>query len=464
MEYHSTDSCIQIFPFFLDMIGKKFMPTLVLVFIRLSNCSIKWSNDSLIRNKFPNLLYSSKAHLDVSHKSQRTSGMNEWKITAIASSNNNDIPNNRKHNVSLHIMHQISEISEVGKLIITNRFPDSNETNAVQLGQKISHKAIRVYGPPIHYKRSYNIAFGIISSVALVVGSIGNSAVLIVSFLHWDELSRYKVVIALLAITDGLSCVLNFLHTFYVFFSDKWSLGVFLCKIIFTGMMVSSWLSSGFILTITIERFVGVVHSMKTKLPEKRIVYTCIMVNILLAITAGVPMVITTDVNNDGLCHNYAPRSIMIPYQWCLITIFVIVPVCAVFYLYFRIIYFLITQTRSSIALSREDLKAKRMKNNQRTVMIIVPIVVLFVICVLPLHAIELYIAYWSTSIKGSAHLFDVYKILGIIQNITFPLHACVNPIVYTIMDNDFRHDLLTMLRCQGKVKVQSSEVISLIE
>ena len=354
-----------------------------------------------------------------------------------------------------------------------NRTGDEGTTNVQELkpvtyGNLTYSQGIRLIHPStdcINEKEAehilqYDISYAVISTFAFVVGTVGNFAVLFVSYLHRDKLSKCKHVIALLAFTDCLSCVLNFLHTFHLFFSGRWVLGVFLCKTIFTGMMICSWLSSGFILIITLERFFGVVHSMKKSLQGHKLIYMCAAVNLVLAISAGVPMVITTNVNQDGLCHNYATRSLKIPYQWCLIVVFVIAPVCAIVHLYFKILHFLLVQSRNSLILSREDLKVKRMKNNRHTVKIIVPIVVLFVLCVLPMHAVELYIAYWSPTIKNNTYRFNVYKILGIIQNITFPLHACVNPIVYTIMDRGFRNDLLAVLQRKRKVVPQLEKIV----
>ena len=68
-------------------------------------------------------------------------------------------------------------------------------------------------------------------------------------------------------------------------------------------------------------------------------------------------MMIHTTVNEHGICHNFAKREVMIPYQWSLLVVFMIIPVCVVSTFYGCIIKFLLDQTRSNILLTRDDLK-----------------------------------------------------------------------------------------------------------
>ena len=68
-------------------------------------------------------------------------------------------------------------------------------------------------------------------------------------------------------------------------------------------------------------------------------------------------MMVHTTVDEHGICHNFAKREVMIPYQWSLLVVFMIIPVCVVSTFYGCIIKFLLDQTRNNIVLSRDDIK-----------------------------------------------------------------------------------------------------------
>ena len=98
----------------------------------------------------------------------------------------------------------------------------------------------------------------------------------------------------------------------------------------------------------------------------------------------------------------------------------------------------------------------KRIKDNRRTIRFLMPILAAFVVCVLPVNASDLYLAYHRLNID-----FKVLRALTIIINICFPLHACVNPIMYTLVDRRFRNELLDLLGFSSAKNRASAQVIS---
>ena len=295
-------------------------------------------------------------------------------------------------------------------------------------------------------KPDFDLAIVIVVTTSLVLGVVGNSAVLLSAFHGRDNLSKNQIVIALLALTDGVSSVLNFLDTSpLIWTNDKWTFGIPLCKLIFTGMMACSWLSSGFILIIALERFYGILYPLR-ELYTSKVMYGCVAGNLILVISLGIPMIQSSNVER-GTCHNFAPESILIPYHWVIMIVFMIAPMSAVSYFYFRIIHYLHDSSCNLALLSREDIRLRRLKENRRTMKILLAIVVAFVVCVLPVKAIDLYVAYFKVNgvIDGLNRLLK--RDLLVIYNISYPLHACVNPIIYTIIDPGFRKNLHKMFR-----------------
>ena len=59
----------------------------------------------------------------------------------------------------------------------------------------------------------------------------------------------------------------------FVFLGGAWTWGVPLCKIINTGMFACSWMTSGFILIIAVERYFGIVHALKQNLRSRKVIY-----------------------------------------------------------------------------------------------------------------------------------------------------------------------------------------------
>ena len=178
-----------------------------------------------------------------------------------------------------------------------------------------------------------------------------------------------------------------------------------------------------------------------------------------MALGIGAPMVINTGVDKFGMCSIIGPLHVMRPYFWFIMVFYMFLPISIVSYCYFKIIYVLIHQTRSNISLNRADLKVQRVKDNKRTIKILMPILFAYVLCVLPTTAIEIYFVY-----VGSGSIdFDLYRGLVILINVTYPLHACVNPIVYTIVDRRFRTDLLVMFGLQQPERRKSAWTASTV-
>ena len=106
-----------------------------------------------------------------------------------------------------------------GEIICAFNFKRSLETKSVLIRDK-----------------NYDYAIAAVTTFALLVALVGNSLVLLVSFRHRNQLSTSKILVALLAMADSVSSILNFTHTVDLFWRDTWPLGVPLCKIVFTGM------------------------------------------------------------------------------------------------------------------------------------------------------------------------------------------------------------------------------------
>ena len=108
-------------------------------------------------------------------------------------------------------------------------------------------------------------------------------------------------------------------------------------------MSAGSWISIGFILIISIERYLGIVHSMKRHLRRRKVIYGCIAANIFLALVIGIPSMVYTDIDTYEVCVLPA-GSTTLPYRWFIMIIYMIIPVIVVTWCYIKIIRFLTMQ------------------------------------------------------------------------------------------------------------------------
>ena len=296
-------------------------------------------------------------------------------------------------------------------------------------------------------RRKLEIEVAIISTVAMVIGVLGNAAVLIISYKDRRSLPRSKILITQLAVIDQVFSIINFVETVSLYWSSRWILGVALCKIVSASMLMSSLLPIGYILIIAVERFFGIIYSVRRDLNGGRLIYSCVIINFILALGTVIPILFVMEVGKYGTCNATWPAGTKytIPYQWFLMTFYVIMPVCIVSMIYIRIIAFLLDQAKHNVALSREDIKKRRDEENRRAMKILISILIGFIVCVLPTRAIQLY----------HAHKYDfnqnLTKHFALLMNITYPLHSCINPIVYTAVDPKWRREVLIMLHLRKR-------------
>ena len=288
------------------------------------------------------------------------------------------------------------------------------------------------------------LTLALVATVTMIVGVIGNCMVLAISYKNRKDLPHTKVLIAQLALADAVFSINNFISEVHLFWSEKWVLGVGMCKLISSTNTLSSLLTIGYILIIAIERYFGILYTLRRSLSGKQMVYSCVIINIIAATGAVLPLMFSSGLDEFGVCSEVivVGRKAEKVYNWCLIVLYIFVPICVISLIYIRIIRYLLTQATSNAAINREDIRRKRIKSNHRTMKILLTIMVAFVVCILPTRVIKLYLAY----VRDGDINFGILKALRFVANISYPLHVCVNPMIYTAIDKECRNEMLGML------------------
>ena len=103
-----------------------------------------------------------------------------------------------------------------------------------------------------------------------------------------------------------------------------------------------------------------------------------------------------------------------------------------------------------------DEARMQREKKIRRSITILLSVVAAFVLCVLPFNTIMLYLSHYIVNGKVRNIDFDTFLILNLVMNVSYPLHACVNPVIYTVIDQDFRKTLVSMVSSRRRKEKQS--------
>lgn len=294
------------------------------------------------------------------------------------------------------------------------------------------------------------IAIASITTVTMAFGLAGNLLVIAVLFKNRKTLPYTKVLICQLAFVDALFSVNNLVSEIHLFWSPKWILGLGMCKFITSTYTLSSLLSIGYILVIALERYFGILYSMKRKLSSKYMVYGCVGVNFIIGIAAVIPLLCISVIDQHGVCYDFkihGGEKFEQIYNWVLLVVYIIIPMLVISYIYICIIRYLTIQAKQNTAINREDIRLKRNKSNRRTMKILLSIMVAFLACVLPTRLCKLYIAYFR---DGRMSWFQM-ELIRYVTTITYSLHLCVNPIIYSAVDRENRIHMLEMIGVRKK-------------
>ena len=289
--------------------------------------------------------------------------------------------------------------------------------------------------------READLAVAGITTTSTIIGVLGNALVLRISFKYRAFLTKSKMLIAILSFTDFISSLLNLLSSVHLYWTPEWVLGSPACAMLHSSMHLSSWLSAGFILIIAVERYFGILYPMRRELRRSTIVYGGVGAYIIVATVTAIPLFINTSLDEFNKCSSGLHGKQRIIYQWFVLFFYMVVPIVFICSIYIRIILHLVNDARCNALLSRE-MRKKRKDENRRTVAHLMPILIAFVMCVLPTHVVDVYLTYRDTDMK-----LDSYVVLTLLKNLAFPLHSCVNPLIYTAVDRRFRHEVLVVLR-----------------
>ena len=320
--------------------------------------------------------------------------------------------------------------------------------------------------------KSFTLAYATETVFVSALGTIGNALVLIFYLKQRCKLSSCKFHIAQLAVVNLTFSLIQLANTVPLYWTNTWIYGLPLCKVIRTLIEMGSCLTVVFILLIAVERYVLIVHPLITEREsilsvEGRAKHITVVVGMLLVTATVSPFWMGMGIEEGSeRCVMFVgdTRGMALPYNWFAVIAYCVLPACVMSYTYGRII-----TSHSKMSLFVEGrARMRKLKENKRIVRITVSILGLFLVCTLPSRILSIYI-YMEDRFRATGNPAEegvtnrteeegtwldmrLYLSLQFVAYVTFPLQCTLNPLLYSMVDNEWRKCMREGTRfCQYK-------------
>ena len=304
------------------------------------------------------------------------------------------------------------------------------------------------------HKIRTNIIIGVSS-----IGIFGNLLCLLVTVMN-DKNTICRKIIGMLAFADLVFSSLQFVVTVPGFWTCEWIYNPITCKFLYSMINSTGIMALGFILIISLERFNGIVKPFLDTSSNKK-VFLMTLLNISLALIFVVPTILVSkikDLGHGSLCKEDWPfKSYSLAYSWFLLMVTFVIPITIISYLYLRIVKSLKdSQNHTQRTFSNKDL-SRRKKEDIRITIIIAYLLISFTILVSPNRIL------WVLLDHNVFNKFstDTLAFINLGASVPYTIHACVNPIIYSVIDKRFRKSLSLFfykLTCQRKAAIHIKE------
>ena len=289
--------------------------------------------------------------------------------------------------------------------------------------------------------KRFRAIFTIIFSI---IGFVGNGFVMIVTMVNWERSTKCHKLIGGLAVADFVFSIIQVIDVSpYLRGVCDFIYGQIGCKLI-SLLILSSWISIGFILIITLERFIGIIYPFSRGLSSLKL-KSIVLLNTIFSIGMVIPVTIVLEYDPiPKRCFEnwawYGHKEASRIYTYATLLLNDIIPLIILISMYGKIIHRLLTTT-SEINNFQQN---QRQKENKRIIVILLLVVICYFVLVIPDRIgfifIEEHLINLDTSKSNSFTHLKLYMKLPIV------VHVAVNPVIYSIVDQKFRKSLIRIL------------------
>ncbi|XP_026524714.1 G-protein coupled receptor 183 [Notechis scutatus] len=307
------------------------------------------------------------------------------------------------------------------------------------------------------HKDSASILLPIFYSVLFVIAVLGNGLALIVIVKNRKKINSTTIYSTNLVVSDLLFTTALPARIVYYALGFHWPLGEVLCKITALFFYINIYAAVNFMTCLSIDRFVAVVHPLKTKFRKVKSA-TYIFCFVWFLVFAQTLPLLTLPMSHKEekrvTCMEYPnfekieqlPLMLLVA---CLLGY--VIPLGITIICYSKISYKL-CQT------AKQNPLAEKSGTNKKAINTIIFIIVVFVICLTPYHlAIIIYMI--KKLVQGNipcSHQKIFQKTLHYTVFL-MNLNCCMDPFIYFFACKGYKRTIMKILRRQGSISESSA-------
>ncbi|XP_078702598.1 QRFP-like peptide receptor [Branchiostoma floridae x Branchiostoma belcheri] len=300
--------------------------------------------------------------------------------------------------------------------------------------------------------------------VIFLAALLGNSLVVFVVWKNKGMRTTMNIFICSLAASDLLITIFCIPVTLMQNMLKNWILGDFMCKLV---PFIQTIAVASSVLTLTgiaVERYYAIIHPLKVKyLLSKARAGVILALVWVVSVGVATPMLFVhkTEELDDAL---FQQRFVTCGEKWWgptqqttytifnLVVLFIL-PLLTMTSLYIRIAHRLWVQQPVGVFAGSNFAHGNSVRRKRQAIKMLVVVVLLFAVCWLPYHTV---------TVKGEVTGLRLDEksgklLVAIVQLVAFS-NSFNNPVVYAILNENFKKNFMTMLRC-GVNRVSPQQV-----
>lgn len=297
------------------------------------------------------------------------------------------------------------------------------------------------------------------------VGMIGNILVCIIT----SKKRNMKVVgnrfILNLAIADiGILSVDYPVAVAHKEFSLSWPFGEFACKVIFPFTDIFYGVGIGCITAIALHRYKMLVHCTKPQMNMQTVKRVLFLIWLLSFIISVMPQLFIMELKHIPkigiwICEPRWQNGLSFKlYEVTSILAFYFFPLAIISSTYIRIRAKLHDNIRKNDSFRRASFRSQgstrkgvvsRIGQNRRALKLLAPVVIAFAVCMAPYiftQLVEIFLKNPGKTFAGFKHMPTLLRVFRLLLN----TNSSVNPIIYSVVNTEFRREFARLLRCDS--------------
>ncbi|XP_062983521.1 G-protein coupled receptor 183 [Elgaria multicarinata webbii] len=307
------------------------------------------------------------------------------------------------------------------------------------------------------HQNSARILLPIFYSVIFIIGILGNGLALTVIIKNRKKINSTTIYSTNLVVSDILFTTALPTRIAYYALGFHWPFGEALCKVTALVFYINIYAAVNFMTCLSIDRFVAVVHPLRTKIRTVRSATYIICFVWFLVLVQTLPLVaqrMSYEEVNRTTCMEYPNFEQINHLPWILLgacLLGYVIPLGIILVCYSKISCKL-CQT------SKVNPLAEKSGTNKKAFNTIIFIIVVFVICLTPYHfAIIIYMIKKLVLLCIPCCSQKIFQKTLHYTVLLMNLNCCFDPFIYFFACRGYKRTIMKILRRQGSISLSSA-------